>query len=665
MTTSLPIRWVRRCFFTITISTVLWAQLVAQRPFTCEDQFFLTLSTIPPSLNEVIIDPQTNAVVFESINSNVAIDVNAAGFRSTDNFIYCVNPYEGTLIRLDADGQAQVLAQLPLNLNRSYFAGDVTPDGRYLVIIGTVFLSGGGALASDLVRIDLEDPNYGITSVAINEFAQIYDIAFHPVTEELYGYDSGTQRLVKIDPVNGNISFNFPTSGVPFATGSLFFDAYGDLFAYGSSSFTSDQNSLYSIDPVTGASTLLYKGPPAEASDGCSCPYTVELTKTVNPEQAFPCTDVEYTLEIINTSKRLHEGIRLEDQLPAGFTFVSVSQNPLGGNVLSNPGDSFFVLDDVDLPEGRFEIKIIVKVGQVSPGIYRNQAVLLNLPASLGGKRLSDNPATRIDDDSTAIAIMAFDFDTIYVTKALCEGAESVRLDAQPYAGTVQGAVAFAWQDGSNRSYVDATTPGEYQVMLSLGCDTAYVVYTVKFSAVSVDILTEDRMTIGLGDSLFVETTSYNTESQTIWQWVDPQPGSVRCPTCPESWVRPFNDIEYTVRVQNDLGCTDSATIRILVDKNKNVYFPNVFRPGSENESNGYFYPSGDFYTILSSLSVFSRWGELLFETRDVALNDVLAGWDGTYRGESMLPGVYTWVAQVSFLDGERFTYAGDVTLVR
>lgn len=637
----------------------------AQRPFTCEDQFFLTLSTTPPSLNEVVIDPQTNAVVFNSINSNVQIDVNAAGFRSVDNFIYCINPVEGALVRLDADGQAQVLKYLPLSPVYSYFAGDVTPDGRYLMIIGTLFFPTGGALAAELVRIDLEDPNYAVTSVDINEPAQIFDIAFHPVTKVLYGYDSGTQRLLTIDPVTGDISFSFPVSGAPFATGSLFFDAYGNLFAYGSPNFVAPQNRLYSINPETGSSTQLFNGPPAEASDGCSCPYTVELTKSVEPKQTFPCTDVEYTFEIVNTSQRLHEGIRLEDRLPAGFTFVSVSENPLGGNVLSNPGDNTFILDDVDLPEGRFDIKIIVNTGSVASGIYRNQAQLQNLPASLGGTRISDDPDTPIKDDSTDIRVVAFTFDTLYVTKALCEGAASVQLDAQQYGSALPGNVSYTWQDGSTKTFYDATTPGEYDVTLSLGCDTAYVIYTVQYSSVEVSIFTEDKTVINLGDSLLIETTVFNTDLPTQYEWKDPQPGSVRCPTCAESWVRPFNNIEYTVRVQNNLGCADSASIRILVDKNKKVYFPNVFRPGSENESNGYFYPFGDAYTTISNLSVFSRWGELMFEARDIGVNDMMAGWDGTFRGDLMQPGVYTWVAVVSFLDGEKFTYAGDVTLVR
>jgi hypothetical protein len=181
----------------------------AQRPFTCEDQFFLTLSTNPPSLNEVIIDPRSTQVSFRSINNNVRIDVNAAGYRSTDNFIYCISPDTRQLVRLDADGQATVLASLPLNSSHAYFAGDVTPDGRYLVLIGTAALLSGLGLAADLVRVDLEDPAYRTTTTSINTVARIFDIAFHPVTGVLYGYDTQSQRLLRIDANTGGYGQSF------------------------------------------------------------------------------------------------------------------------------------------------------------------------------------------------------------------------------------------------------------------------------------------------------------------------------------------------------------------------------------------------------------------------------------------------------------------------
>jgi uncharacterized repeat protein (TIGR01451 family) len=453
---------------------------------------------------------------------------------------------------------------------------------------------------------------------------------------------------------------------VPFNSGSLFFDAYGRLFAYGSPTPTTDQNQLYQIDPVTGVSKLLFNGPPAVASDGCSCPYTIILNKTVSANQIFPCTDVEYTFEIVNTSNRPHEGIRLEDQLPPGFTFVKVVSNPVGGNVTSQPGDSFFAIEDMDLSNGKFEIKILVNTGPAAPGIYRNQAVLYNLPAALGGKRVSDNPATPIKDDSTMLIIRELAFDSIFLKKALCEGVEVVSLDASSYGASIGSVLKYTWQDGSTGPVFDVTTPGNYWAMLTAGCDTAYVFYEVVYSSISLELLqNEGPGSLQLGDSLYLRSEVINTSDQTFYQWMDPQPGSVRCLTCPETWVRPFNDITYTLRVENELGCFDSATVQLTVAKNKRVYFPNVFNPDAENMENTYFYPSGDRFTRISNLAVFSRWGEKIFEAMDVGVNDMNAGWDGTHRGQPMLPGVYVWVATIAFLDGESVTYSGDVTLVR
>lgn len=641
------------------------AFLYAQRPFTCEDQFFLTMSAEPPTLNEVIIDPISKATVFRSINANLSINVNAAGFRWTDNFIYCISPETRSLVRLDADGQAEVLAQLPLNPRYSYFAGDVTPDGRYLVVIGSATLSNGLILAGDLVRIDLEDPLYRTTTREINIAASIYDIAFHPITDVLYGYDSATQRLLRIDPMSGALSYAFPPSGLPFNTGSLFFDAYGNLFAYGSISSTTEQNRFYQINLSTGASRLLATGATAKASDGCSCPYTVELSKSVSPEQALPCTDVEYTFRVVNSSNRPHTGIRLEDRLPEGFSFVSVVSNPLGGIVRSNPGDAVFQLEDVRLPEGTFEVVIRVNTGPAKPGVYRNQARLFNLPVSLGQTRRSDDLSTLVLDDSTELTIVSLPFDNINTNVALCAGSTSLRLDAALYAVDVPFPLRFEWEGGQTAAAINVSEPGLYRARLIAGCDTAEVLYRVVFSTIDVEILTADAQKIALGDSLRLETSIRNTGAQTIFQWLDPQGASLSCADCPDPWARPFNDLTYSLQVQNELGCQDTASIRIFLSKNREVYFPNVFSPGASNESNAYFYGAGDPFAVLPKLAIYSRWGELMFEARNISFNDARAGWDGTIGGADAPPGVYVWTAVVDYLDGSRQEFAGDVTLLR
>jgi uncharacterized repeat protein (TIGR01451 family) len=649
------------CIIALTIP----AGLMAQQPFTCVNQFFLTLSTEPPSLNEVKIDPQTGNAIFQTINGNIQIAVNAAGYRSVDNFIYSIDPDNRTLVRIDAFGNATVLATLPLKANVAYFAGDISPDGKYLVLLGTLSFGNGASVAADIARVDLEDPFYGTTSQTINVTAQIFDIAFHPVTDVLYGYDSFSQRLIRIDPFSGAITFPFPPNTAPVVTGSLFFDAYGNLYAYGSPTSFSDQNSLYLINSLTGRATFLTTGAPAQSSDGCSCPYTIELSKSVLPKEALPCTEVEYTFQIVNSSRNQQQGIRLEDRLPPGFTFVRVSANPIGGDLATQPGDVIFRLNNLTVPRGTHEIKIIVNTGNVPAGTYKNQARLLNLPAALGSTRKSDDLSTLVKGDSTALKIIRFPFDTVYLDRALCAGASSVTLDAQQYASAVSGQVSFLWPDNSTLPSLTVQSPGKYTSVLSAGCDSAWVVFNVMESAVQVAV-EQDQFKINLGDSLIMEAYATNTGIQTNYIWKDPQPGSVRCPDCPVTIARPFNDILYTIIATNELGCSDSTTVRVQVDKNVRVYFPNVFMPDiSDDYRNGYFYPTADPYTMIESLQVFSRWGEKLYEVRNLRPNDPYSGWDGTQRGQPVMPGVFVWVARIVFLDGQEFTLKGDVTVVR
>lgn len=658
----------KRNFFELLLGLafLLPVSSTAQTPFTCENQFFLTLgSEAPSSLNEVLIDPQTGSVVFSSINNSILLSINAAGYRSTDNFIYCIDPSTRALIRLDANGGPTILAFLPLSSTVSYFAGDVTPDGKFLVIVGTQFYANGSALATEIVRVDLETPGYPVTTVNINVLAQIFDIAFHPETDVLYGYDSFTQRLVRIDYIFGDITYPVPASNVPVVTGSLFFDAYGNLFAYGSPTAIQDQNSLYKIDPATGTSTLLTRGQTATSSDGCSCPYTIELSKSVLPEITQPCTEVEYTFTMVNSSRQIQSGVRLEDNLPPGFTFVSVSANPVGGTLLSPQGSTSFILDDFILPPGTSEVKIIVNTGNVAAGIYKNQAVLKNLPASLGNRRLSDNLETLAIDDSTAITISRFNFDTIALQKTLCSGTTSIELNAAQSIGQTQSSASYQWSNGGFGPVLEVSAPGQYEATVIAGCDTAIVIFQVNYSSIVVDVL-QDAFVVDLGDSIKLQSVAINSEPITFFQWLDPQPGSITCLNCAETAARPFNDLTYTVFASNDLGCSDSASVQITVNKNRSVYFPNVFSPDYFADSfNNFFYGFGDDYIVVESLTIYSRWGEKMFESRNSRLNDPFSGWDGSFRNQPALPGVYVWVAQIAFLDGKKATYYGDVTLIR
>lgn len=64
-------------------------------------------------------------------------------------------------------------------------------------------------------------------------------------------------------------------------------------------------------------------------------------------------------------------------------------------------------------------------------------------------------------------------------------------------------------------------------------------------------------------------------------------------------------------------------------------------------------------------LLIFDRWGNVLHEATNFSPNDVSKGWDGHFKNVSLNTGVFTYVAEIEYIDGVSEIIAGDVTLIR
>ncbi len=67
----------------------------------------------------------------------------------------------------------------------------------------------------------------------------------------------------------------------------------------------------------------------------------------------------------------------------------------------------------------------------------------------------------------------------------------------------------------------------------------------------------------------------------------------------------------------------------------------------------------------VESLKIYDRWGELLYVGENLDLLNPLDGWDGTFRGENAMTGVYVYLAKVRFIDDHILEKAGEFTLLR
>ena len=107
-------------------------------------------------------------------------------------------------------------------------------------------------------------------------------------------------------------------------------------------------------------------------------------------------------------------------------------------------------------------------------------------------------------------------------------------------------------------------------------------------------------------------------------------------------------------------GCTGSDTVNVSNDCYLDV--PNVFTPNGDG-LNDYFLPRQLLSKGLASFSmeIYNRWGQVIFTTSSIDGR----GWDGKFNDTPQPEGVYVYVIDATFVDGQKEHHQGNVTLLR
>lgn len=129
----------------------------------------------------------------------------------------------------------------------------------------------------------------------------------------------------------------------------------------------------------------------------------------------------------------------------------------------------------------------------------------------------------------------------------------------------------------------------------------------------------------------------------------------------------PFKTTEYTVTIITEEGCQSIARTTIRVDREVDIYVPNIIWPEEPDGDNTTFqiFARDESVANIKKLQIFDRWGTLLFENKNFTPNDLSNGWKGDYRGTPVNPAVFVWWAEVALVDGRLLLLKGDVTVVR
>ena len=229
---------------------------------------------------------------------------------------------------------------------------------------------------------------------------------------------------------------------------------------------------------------------------------------------------------------------------------------------------------------------------------------------------------------------------------------------------TGQQFIVDAANDSS--SIVVDNTPDVQEFMVLIknqyGCSStaSTTVYYYDVDPLVGDITsTMDTIYFNSGEFSQLDLTSF--DPGLLFEWI-PADGLTPDEFIHDPQAAPSETTEYTLSASNEQGCSTERMILIEVLNpdcgEPNIFIPNAFTPNDDGNNDVLYVRSNIIENM--ELSIYNRWGELVFQT-----NDQGAGWDGTYKGKRLSPDVFGYYLRADCFNGMEFTKKGNVTILR
>ncbi len=156
-------------------------------------------------------------------------------------------------------------------------------------------------------------------------------------------------------------------------------------------------------------------------------------------------------------------------------------------------------------------------------------------------------------------------------------------------------------------------------------------------------------LVINIPDYTFqFDDESENNPDQWAWDFGD---GSTSASRSPNHTYTDTGSYKVTLRVTNQFNCSSeiSKTVKIAGVPGY-LFVPNSFMPNSGTQEIRTFKAKGSGLASYR-LSIFNKWGELIWQTDKLEEGRPLEGWDGTHKSTLAPQGVYYWKIDAEFIN--------------
>ena len=179
-------------------------------------------------------------------------------------------------------------------------------------------------------------------------------------------------------------------------------------------------------------------------------------------------------------------------------------------------------------------------------------------------------------------------------------------------------------------------------------------------------MVTESNVQLFIGESILLKAFVNNRDENITYDWSGPDLDLLSCIHCSEPSFTGLNSTSYTVTATDEEGCHATQNVVINVNNNADVFVPNAFSPNGDGINDRlHVFAKSDIISSIDNFNIYDRWGNQVFNTSEMQINDYSQGWNGLYKGDILDVGIFVWNLQITFIDGTSKHYSGDVTLIK
>ncbi len=223
---------------------------------------------------------------------------------------------------------------------------------------------------------------------------------------------------------------------------------------------------------------------------------------------------------------------------------------------------------------------------------------------------------------------------------------------------------SYKWADGSSASSLEIIGPGEYAVTVvnESGCEGSASIEIQPYPDLDLSIGLENA-SINEGESINIEALLEDESNFTNYTWEGE--GVIDCDTCSMANFSPRVSGELMLSTIDIFGCSKKVSSFVEVKELPlEVYTPNVLDPNAEGQNRYFTLFGGNNLDRILVLAIYDRWGNLIFNKKDLEANLPEQGWNGKIKNQSMPTGTYTYFAEVIFKNGKVKIFKGSILML-